>query len=56
MFLSPHLGAVVPGASLPLTPVSVTHAGLVGSLACELSRVLSNGEDALGLEMLRKKN
>lgn len=55
--LSPHLGAVVPGSSLPLTPVTVTHAELVGTvwnLACEVSKVGNNRKDALGLEILSK--
>lgn len=54
MSLSPHVGAVVPGSSLPLTPVSVTRWGMAWSLASELSKELNNREDALGLEILSK--
>lgn len=55
--LSPHLVAVVPSYSLPLSSASVTRTELVGTawtLAYEVSKVGNNRKDALELEILSK--
>jgi len=53
----PHLVAVVPSYSLPLTPVSVTRTDLVvtvWALVYGVSKVGKNRKDALELKMLSR--